>query len=128
MKNKNKLPLAVWFRAIAARFPLIIVEPIPCHTIYPFVSAFIRRQLYQYAPPQPLRFPLVAALGVFCRVAYSLLFSPSPVCHLVMKRSTASTTPQYQLPLFLAAFGRGAVSNPNSKGELFVDPWWLGLP
>ena len=53
----------------------------------------------------------------------SQLFSASPVCHLVMKRSAASTIPRCQFPLFLAALGHStAVSTPNSNGELSVDP------
>ena len=54
--------------------------------------------------PSPPRFPLVAAaaLCVLCCEAFQL-FSASPLCHLFIKRSAASTTPRCQFLLFLAA-------------------------
>ena len=87
----------------------------------------IHLQLYQYgAPstPSPAGFPWLLLLASSA-VRHSQLVSSSPLCHLVMKRSAASTIPRRKFPLIginLAALGHGTVPTPNSKEELSVDP------
>ena len=85
------------------------MELVPCHTICHFVSASAAVSVRLLPPPRPPGFPwllLLASSAVRC----CQLFSSLPLCHLVMKRSTASTIPRYQFPLFLAALGHIAQS------------------
>ena len=74
------------------------------------------------SPPHPHpRFPWLPLLA-FPGVRRCYLFSDSPLCYLVMKRSAASIIPRCQFPFFLAALGWSTVSTPKSTGELLVDP------
>ena len=88
---------------------------------YQFVSAFVDSCISTPPPPfsRPLDFPLSPMLA--SSDACSQLVSASPLCHVVMKCSAASTTPRYHFPLFFAALGHHTVSTPNSKRELSVD-------
>ena len=84
----------------------------------------VRPQLCWYAPPPapaPSRFPLLLFLASTDTWIGQLLFA-SPLCPFVIKRPAASTTPRYQIPLFLAALDHSTLFTLNSKGELSVDP------
>ena len=82
-ENQTKLPR---LGLQQLRFHLL-VEPVPCHTVYHFVSAFSLSSL-------------LAPSAAWC----SQLLSASSPCHLDLKHSAASTSPR-PLPTLLGRRG-----------------------
>ena len=120
-KLKKNLPLTAGHTALLhlnTRHKL--VEPVPCHTmsilfLHSSTAVSIRLSL-----PPPHSFPLSLLLASTAAWRIQVL-SSSPLCHVITKRSAASTPHRYQFPILLAAFGFSTVSVPNRKGGLSID-------
>ena len=99
----------------------MLVEPVPCHTIYDLISAFVDNIINTAAPSFPPPRPLSSLLA--SSIAWrGQLLSALSLSHLIMAHSAVSTTPRHHFPPFLATVGHSTVSTINTKGMLFVDP------
>ena len=99
---------------------LLIVEPIPFHPVYLFVSALVYScittvTVVRLPSTLPLS-PLLAFAAAWC----IQLLSASPLRHLAMKQSAASTTHRIHVPLFSPSLGDK--SAPNGLKKLPVEP------
>ena len=122
-KQSKTLPLTIGFRALLYLNTLhVVVEPVPRRTMYILDSVLVSSTAVSVRPPlPPSSFPLLLFLA--STVAWiGQLLSASVLCHFIIKRPAASTTPRYQFPPFLADLDHSALFTPNSKGGLSVDP------
>ena len=91
------------------RFHLLytVVKPVPCHTIYHFLSAFNSSTAVsnQYGCPPPL--PLSSLLASSAAWPSQLL-SASSLCHLVMKHETFRRFDDSPIPLPTPLSRRGS--------------------
>ena len=120
-KQSKTLPLTVGFRALLHSNTLhLLVEPVPRHTMYHSIRRSSTAVSARPPPPSRISFPLL--LFMSSTVAWiGQLVSTSVLCHFVMKRPAASTTPRYQFPPFLAALDLSALFTPKIKGRLSGD-------
>ena len=107
----------------STRFTLLVelVQCLATRSAISFLHPSTAVSVPLLSPPRPPGFAWLLLLASSA-VRRCQLFSASPPCHLVTKRSAASTIPRCQFPLSLAALGHSTVATPNSKGELSVDP------
>ena len=111
--QSKKLPFRIRFRALLyLNTRHTLAEPIPCQTMYYFDSAFVHSCIGT-PPHPPSNFPLLLFLASTV-VWIGQLLSASVLCHLVMKRPSASTTLLYQFPFFLAALDHSTLFTPDS--------------
>lgn len=76
-----------------------LVEPMPSHTIYHFVSALVGSCISTAAPPNPLLLsPFLASSAAW----YNQLLSVLSLYHFAMKLSAAPTTPPLPLPTLVS--------------------------